>query len=74
MPEKENKLKQPRNIFEAINQNVLITNENLLMALERITKIEQEVIALSLMFKAPEQPNAHGDDGAEGVSSEQSKK
>lgn len=63
MPDKE--LQKPRNIFEAINQNVNIVNKNVITALEKITKIEQEVIALALMFKAPEQPNASGGEDAD---------
>lgn len=69
-----------KNIFEVIlasinntNENINTMNENVLEAIKKVTTLEQEVIALSLMFKAPEQPNAHGEDGAEGVSSEQIK-
>ena len=58
MPPKE--LPQPRNIFEAINQNIFTLGENLKVVAEQVARTEQEVIALSLMFKAPEQPNASG--------------
>ena len=61
MPEK--KLPQPRNIFEAINQNVFILSENLKVIAEQVAHTEQEVIALSLMFKAPETPTASGMEG-----------
>ena len=60
----DEKIPEPRNIFEAINQNVNVVNKNVLTALEEITSIKQEVIALSLMFKAPEKPNASGEEGA----------
>ena len=68
------------NIFEVIlasikntNENINTMNENVIDMMKKVTTLEQEVIALSLMFKAPEQPNAHGEDGAEGVSSGQTK-
>lgn len=64
---------RPTNIFEVINENLLITNQNVLTVLDQLAEMrkkldatEQEVLALSLMFKAPEQPNvASGKDGAE---------
>lgn len=62
---------RPKSIFDVTNENVIIVNKNVLMALEKITKLEQEVIALRLMIQAPEQPNARGEEGAESVSSEQ---
>ena len=62
-----------KSIFDAIQENINITNENVLEAIKKITTLEQEVIALRLMFSAPEQPNARGEEGAEVVSSEQSK-
>ena len=62
-----------KSIFDSIQENINITNENVLEAIKKITNIEQEVIALSLMFKAPEQPNAHGEDGVDIVSSEPAK-
>jgi hypothetical protein len=68
MPEN---LPKPRNIFEAINQNIYILGENLKTLSEQVAHTEQEVIALSLMFKAPEQPNAHGEEGASIVNSGQ---
>lgn len=68
------------NIFEVIlasiknnNENINTMNENIIDLMKKVTTLEQEVIALSLMFKAPEQPNAHGEEGAKGVSSEQTK-
>jgi hypothetical protein len=70
MPEKE--LPQPRNILEAINQNIYLMNENVLTLLRKNEDIEkkleenqQELIALRLMFNVPEKPNAaSGDEGA----------
>jgi hypothetical protein len=53
-----------RNIFEVINENINTMNENVLDLIKRVATVEQEVIALSLMFKAPEQPNASGEEGA----------
>lgn len=54
---------RPLNIFEVINNNVNVTNQNVLTALGQLSELkqqlqatQQEVIALSLMFKAPEQP------------------
>lgn len=63
---------RPTNIFEVINENVLITNQNVLAVLTKLDEMQQkfdatqqEVVALSLMFKAPEQPNvASGEEGA----------
>lgn len=62
-----------KSIFDAIQENINITNENVLEAIKKITTLEQEVIALRLMFSAPEQPNARGEEGVEVVSSEQVK-
>jgi HD superfamily phosphohydrolase YqeK len=62
-----------KSIFDAIQENINITNENVLESIKKITTLEQEVIALRLMFSAPEQPNAHGEEGVNVVSSEQSK-
>ena len=59
-----------KTIFDAIQENLNIVNENVLDMMKKVANMEQEVLALSLMFKAPEQPNAHGDDGADRVSSE----
>ena len=59
-----------KTIFDAIQENLNIVNENVLDMMKKVANMEQEVIALSLMFKAPEQPNAHGEDGADRVSSE----
>ena len=62
----ENKLPQPRNIFEVINLNINTLNENIHTLMQQVANTQQEVIALSLMFKAPEQPNvASGNEGAE---------
>lgn len=63
---------RPMSIFDVINENVNITNQNVLtvinhvMALEQqLAATQQEVIALTLMLKAPEQPNvASGEEGA----------
>ena len=44
--------------------NINTMNENILTLMEQVAKTQQEVIALSLMFKAPEQPNARGEEDA----------
>jgi hypothetical protein len=62
-----------RNIFEVINENINTMNENVLDLIKKVATVEQEVIALSVMFNAPEQPNARGEDGVNVVSSEQVK-
>lgn len=59
-----------KSIFDAINENINITNENVLEAIKKVTSLEQEVIALKMMLSVPEKPNVRGDEGAEGVSSE----
>lgn len=67
MAQPQNQPQQPRNIFEAINENVLITNQNVLTLINQVTTLQQEVIALRMMFNvpAPEQPNvASGEEGA----------
>lgn len=63
---------RPQNIFDVINENVNITNQNVITLINQVAELQkrfeatqQEVIALSLMFKAPEQPNvATGEEGA----------
>ena len=62
-----------QNIFDVINVNIYAVSEDLHTLMSQVTNMQQEIVALSLMFKAPEQPNAHGDEGAEGVSSEHKK-
>ena len=67
MAVQQNQPAQPRNIFEAINENVLITNQNVLTVINQVTSLQQEVIALRLMFDvpAPEKPKvASGEEGA----------
>ena len=59
-----------KTIFDAIQENLNIVNENVLDMMKKVANMEQEVIALSVMFKAPEQPNARGEEGVEVVSSE----
>lgn len=52
-----------KNIFEAINENINTVNENVLDLMKKVTSMEQEVIALALMFKVPEQPTTSGEEG-----------
>ena len=59
-----------KNIFDLINENINIVNENIIDMMNKVSSMEKEVIALSQMFKAPEQPNAHGEEGVDVVSSE----
>ena len=59
-----------KTIFDAIQENLNIVNENVLDMMKKVANMEQEVIALSVMFKAPEQPNARGEEGVNVVSSE----
>ena len=64
MPENKD-LPQPRNIFEAINQNIYLMNENIHTLMEQVAANQQELVALRAMFNAPEEPNAaSGKDGA----------
>lgn len=63
---------RPMSIFEVINENVNVTNQNVLTLIKKVDDLaqkfeasQQEIVALSLMFKAPEQPNvAPGEEGA----------
>ena len=66
-------LPQPRNIFEATNQNVYLMNLNVLALMEQSTRIErkleenqQELIALKLMFQVPEPEKPNAASGEEG--------
>lgn len=70
MPEQ---LPPPRNIFEAMNQNIYNLGRNQQMTMDMIAAMRNEVAELRAMFQAPapEQPNARGEEGAEAVSSEQ---
>ena len=70
MPEQ---LPQPRNIFEAMNQNIYNLGRNQQMAMDMIAAMRNEVTELRAMFQAPapEQPNARGEEGANEVNSEQ---
>lgn len=64
MPENK-ELPQPRNIFEAINQNIYLMNENIHTLMEQVASNQQELVALRAMFNVPEKPNAaSGDEGA----------
>lgn len=53
-----------KNIFDVINENINTMNENVLDMIKKVSDMEQEVIALSLMFKAPEQPTIPGEESA----------
>ena len=62
-----------KNIFEVINENIDIVNKNVLDMMKKIDAMEQEIIALSIMFKAPDQPTIPGEDGASTESRESQK-
>lgn len=70
MPEQ---LPPPRNIFEAMNQNIYNLGRNQQMEMDMIVAMRNEVVELRAMFQAPapEQPNDRGEEGANEVSSEQ---
>ena len=75
MPEQ---LPQPRNIFEATNQNVYLMNQNVLAILEQNERIEkkleenhQELIALKLMFQVPDPEKPNAASGKEGEDKKQ---
>ena len=65
-------MQRPQNILDIINENINITNQNVLTLIEHFTTLrnqleatQQEVIALTLMLKAPEEPNVvSGEKGA----------
>lgn len=59
-----------KSIFDAIQENINTVNENVIDMAKRVASMEQEVIALTLMFKAPEQPTVRGEEGVVEVSSE----
>lgn len=63
-------IKKPQSIFDVINENINVVNENVLDMMRKMASMEQAVQALTAMFQAPEQPNAHGEDGVIAVSSE----
>jgi len=63
MPEGK-ELPQPRNLLEAINQNIYLMNENIHTLMKQIASNQQELAALRAMFNVPEKPNvASGDEG-----------
>lgn len=63
-------MERPKNVFDIINENIVTVSEDLHAMMRRFDAMEQEVIALSMMFRTPEQPNARGEEGDDGVSSE----
>lgn len=71
---------KPKNILESIfygvettNQNVITLSENLKDMFDQVVTMQNRVDEILKFFNqpAPEQPNAHGEDGAIEVSSEQ---
>lgn len=61
----QNLPQRPMNIFEVINENVNVTNQNVITLIERVDNLQKELVSIMQMFKAPEQPNAPGDEGAD---------
>lgn len=62
----QNLPQRPMNIFEVINENVNVTNQNVITLIERVDNLQKELVSIMQMFKAPEQPNAPGEEGADG--------
>ena len=62
---------RPQNIFDVINQNIVTLSEDLHTLMAQQNELLNKVQQLENIFKAPEQPNARGEEGAESVSSEQ---
>ena len=62
-----------KSIFDYINENINTVNENVLDMMNKVANMEQEVIALRLMFSAPDKPTALGGEGAVTESREQEK-
>ena len=62
----QNLPQRPMNIFDVINENVNVTNQNVITLIERVDNLQKELVSIMQMFKAPEQPNAPGDEGADG--------
>ena len=58
-----------KNIFDVINENINIVNENILDIIDRVSSMEREITTFSQMFKAPDKPNARGEEGVKEVSS-----
>lgn len=57
---------KPRNIFEAINKNVVDMSYDLVKVYERVASIEEKVEQIYLALYPPlEQPNATGDASTE---------
>ena len=56
----DEKLPQPRNIFEAINQNIYVLGENVKLLMDENAAMRREIAELRAMFNAPtpELPNA----------------
>jgi len=61
---------RPLTIFEVINLNINTMNENIHTLMQQVAGMQQEIANLRAIFSAPEQPNAHGEEGAKPVSSE----
>ena len=61
---------KPLNIFDLINRNVVTVGEDLHTLMTRVNELYDKVAQLEQVFIVPEQPNAHGEEGAEVVNSE----
>ena len=62
-----------KTIFDAIQQNINIVNENVLAMAKMMEDVHKDMHELYAMFHAPEEPTVHGDKSAEAVSSEPAK-
>jgi len=59
-----------KSIFDAIQENIAIVNENVLAMAKMMEDVHKDMHELYDMFHAPEEPNARGEEGVDGVSSE----
>ena len=53
------------NIFELINKNIVTVSEDVHTLMGAVSTLRKDVAELRSIFNAPEQPNTHGDEGAE---------
>lgn len=54
---------RPQNIFDVINQNIVTLSEDVHALMAQQNELSHRVQQLENIFKAPEQPNARGEEG-----------
>lgn len=59
------------NIFEVINQNIVTVSEDVHTMMGQVNGLAERISQLEKIFAAPDEPNVHGAEGVEGVSSGQ---